>query len=75
MQEQGFSGFPVVDEGGLLVGMVTGRDIRHFAKDEAKVGEVMTQGDKLITAPPDTTPEAARRILYEHRIEDRKSVV
>ncbi|MFP6882699.1 MAG: IMP dehydrogenase, partial [Roseibacillus sp.] len=69
MQEQGFSGFPVVDEGGLLVGMVTGRDIRHFAKDEAKVGEVMTQGDKLITAPPDTTPEAARRILYEHRIE------
>ena len=69
MQEQGFSGFPVVDEGGLLVGMVTGRDIRHFAKDEAKVGEVMTHGDKLITAPPDTTPEAARRILYEHRIE------
>lgn len=69
MGEQGFSGFPVVDEEGVLVGMVTGRDIRHFADDAAKVGDVMTCGDKLVTGPPDTTPEAARRILYEHRIE------
>ena len=69
MGEQGFSGFPVVDEEGVLVGMVTGRDIRHFADDAAKVGDVMTYGDKLVTGAPDTTPEAARRILYEHRIE------
>ncbi|NIP91988.1 MAG: IMP dehydrogenase, partial [Akkermansiaceae bacterium] len=69
MAEQGFSGFPVVDEAGLLLGMVTGRDIRHFCEDNAKVGEVMTRGDKLVTAPPDTTLEAARRILYENRIE------
>ena len=69
MGEQGFSGFPVVDEEGVLVGMVTGRDIRHFADDAAKVGDVMTCGDKLVTGAPDTTPEAARRILYEHRIE------
>lgn len=69
MREQGFSGFPVVDSEGLLLGMVTGRDIRHFAADEAKVGEVMTQREKLVTGNPDTTPEDARRILYEHRIE------
>jgi len=69
MGEQGFSGFPVVDEEGVLVGMVTGRDIRHFADDAGKVGDVMTCGDKLVTGAPDTTPEAARRILYEHRIE------
>ena len=69
MGEQGFSGFPVVDGEGVLVGMVTGRDIRHFADDTAKVGDVMTCGDKLVTGGPDTTPEAARRILYEHRIE------
>ena len=69
MEEQGFSGFPVVDEGGVLVGMVTGRDIRHFADDSAKVEDVMTAGDKLVTGAPDTTPDAARRILYEHRIE------
>lgn len=69
MHEQGFSGFPVVDSEGLLLGMVTGRDIRHFAADEATVGEVMTQREKLVTGNPDTTPEDARRILYEHRIE------
>jgi IMP dehydrogenase len=69
MREQGFSGFPVVDSEGLLLGMVTGRDIRHFAADEATVGEVMTQREKLVTGNPDTTPEDARRILYEHRIE------
>jgi IMP dehydrogenase len=69
MREQGFSGFPVVDSEGVLLGMVTGRDIRHFAADDAMVGEVMTQGEKLVTGNPDTTPEAARRILYEHRIE------
>ena len=69
MREQGFSGFPVVDSEGVLLGMVTGRDIRHFAADDAMVGEVMTQGEKLVTGNPDTTPEDARRILYEHRIE------
>ncbi len=69
MMKEGFSGFPVVDAGDVLVGMVTGRDIRHFAEDEATVGDVMTCGDKLITGAPDTTPEDAQRILYQHRIE------
>lgn len=69
MDTQGFSGFPVVDETEVLVGMVTGRDIRHFADDKAKVEDVMTRGDKLVTGSPDTTPEVARRILYQHRIE------
>ena len=69
MDKQGFSGFPVVDETKVLVGMVTGRDIRHFADDKAKVEDVMTRGDKLVTGSPDTTPEVARRILYQHRIE------
>ena len=69
MMKEGFSGFPVVDAGDVLVGMVTGRDIRHFAEDEAIVGDVMTCGDKLITGAPDTTPEDAQRILYQHRIE------
>ncbi len=69
MGEQGFSGFPVLDKEGVLVGMVTGRDIRHFADDSALVGDVMTRGDQLVTGDPETTPEAARRILYKHRIE------
>lgn len=69
MDEQGFSGFPVVDADGRLEGMVTGRDVRHFADDAAKVGEVMTPLERLVTSPEQTTMREARSILYENRIE------
>jgi IMP dehydrogenase len=69
MQEQGFSGFPVVDENGMLEGMVTGRDIRHLDNLSKKVGEVMTPRERLVTAPPNTELEVARQILYDNRIE------
>lgn len=69
MEQQGFSGFPVVDELGYLLGMVTGRDVRYFKDHEAKVSEVMTPLEKLITASPETQLREARRVLYENRIE------
>jgi IMP dehydrogenase len=69
MEENGFSGFPVVDENGRLEGMVTGRDVRYLDRPDASVSEVMTPRDKVITAPPNTGLEEARRILYQNRIE------
>lgn len=69
MVRNGFSGFPVVDENGVLEGMVTGRDVRYFDGTDAKVADVMTKQDKLVTAPPNTSLEEARRILYQNRIE------
>jgi len=69
MDREGFSGFPVIDESGQLLGMVTGRDVRHIASDQAPVHEVMTPKERLITAPPETSLDDARRILYENRIE------
>ena len=69
MDEQGFSGFPVVDEQGKLEGMVTGRDVRHYADNNAKVEDVMTPLDRLVTASEDTTMSDARSVLYENRIE------
>jgi IMP dehydrogenase len=69
MLQNGFSGFPVVDENGRLEGMVTGRDVRYHDATEATVGEVMTPREKLITAPANTSLEEARRILYQNRIE------
>ncbi len=69
MLEQGFSGFPVIDEEGVLLGMVTGRDVRHYCEDDALVADVMTPRERLVTGPPDTTLEDARRFLYENRIE------
>lgn len=69
MMTEGFSGFPVVDEKGVLLGMVTGRDVRYLKKNESKVSEVMTPLDKLVTGSADTTISEARRVLYENRIE------
>jgi IMP dehydrogenase len=59
----------VVDGNGVLEGMVTGRDVRYLDRVDAKVADVMTPLEKLVTAPPNTSLEEARRILYKARIE------
>jgi IMP dehydrogenase len=69
MEQQGFSGFPVVDAAGRLEGMVTGRDVRYIERTDVLVGDVMTPLSRLVTAPPETDIEEARRILYKNRIE------
>ncbi|MGB6219418.1 IMP dehydrogenase [Haloferula sp.] len=69
MAEHGFSGFPVIDGEGRLEGMITGRDIRYLDRTDSKVADVMTPRDRLVTAPPTTELDEARRILYQNRIE------
>lgn len=69
MWQQGFSGFPVVNETGYLEGIVTGRDVRGVEDDSTTVADVMTPREKLFTAPTNTSLEEARQILYTHRIE------
>jgi IMP dehydrogenase len=69
MDEHGFSGFPVIDVDGRLEGMVTGRDVRYLDNPNARVMDVMTPRERLITAPANTELEEARRILYQNRIE------
>ncbi|NWK54816.1 IMP dehydrogenase [Verrucomicrobiaceae bacterium N1E253] len=69
MFTHGYSGFPVVNAAGKLEGMVTGRDVRHMADDDAKISEVMTPLERLVTMPEHTCQSEARSILYENRIE------
>lgn len=69
MERDGFSGFPVVDHDDRLLGMITSRDIRYLDREDALVHEVMTPLDRLVTAPPCTTHDEARRLLYQNRIE------
>ncbi len=67
-EKYGFSGFPVVD-GDRLVGIVTNRDMR-FETDLARpVSDLMTPGDRLVTASPDVTVEEAKQLLHERRVE------
>lgn len=62
------SGLPIVDEKGVLVGILTARDLKYLTPDDTKISKVMTQ-EHLITAPEGTTLEEARQILWNHRIE------
>ncbi len=69
MVEQGVSGFPVIDDDGTLVGMVTTRDIWYVEDESVKVGTLMTPRERLVTAPKDATQSEARKILYQNRLE------
>lgn len=63
------SGFPIVDEDGILLGIITNRDMKYREDQSVKVSEVMTGREKLITAPMGTTLDEAKNILMTHRIE------
>jgi len=65
MKKHNISGLPVI-EGGKLVGIVTGRDVR-FSNLNLKVREVMTKD--VIVAHEGITIEEAKKILQQHRIE------
>ncbi len=68
MSEYKISGVPVVDERGVLLGILTNRDMR-FERDYSKrVEEAMTRAP-LITATPGTTLEEAAQIMHKHKIE------
>lgn len=68
MQQFSISGVPIVDEDGLLRGIITNRDLQ-FEQELAKpISDVMTR-DRLITAPVGTSLEEAEQILHRERIE------
>jgi len=68
MADNKIGGIPVVTKEGLLVGIVTNRDLR-FEKDMKKsVKEVMTK-DNIITAKQGTNLKKAEEILQNYKIE------
>jgi IMP dehydrogenase len=67
-EELGVSGFPVV-EGGRVVGIVTGRDLRFESRMDVPVREIMTPRERLVTVPEGTTPEEAKALLNRHKLE------
>ena len=62
------SGVPIVDESGVLIGIITNRDMKFIEDMSQKIGEVMTK-DGLVTGREGTTLEEAKLILQKHRIE------
>jgi IMP dehydrogenase len=66
MRKHNISGLPVVD-GGALVGICTGRDIRFEKNTSRRVREVMTA--EVVTTKRGVSTEEAIEILHKHRIE------
>ncbi|MDB5667543.1 MAG: dehydrogenase [Alphaproteobacteria bacterium] len=62
------SGIPVTEVNGLLVGILTNRDVRFAENPRQKVSELMTS-ENLVTVGPDVSQEEARRQLHQRRIE------
>ena len=68
MREHSIGGIPIVDESGILRGIVTNRDLRFENRNERPIVEVMT-GENLVTAPEGTSLKDAEKILQENKIE------
>jgi IMP dehydrogenase len=65
------SGLPVVDGSGVLVGIITNRDLRFVASadyEDRRVREIMTPMP-LVTAPVGIARDEAAAILAKHKIE------
>ncbi len=67
MKEARVSGFPIIEDG-RFVGILTTRDMNFEQNEDVKVGSIMTR-EHLVTAPPGTTLEEAKKILHREKIE------
>jgi IMP dehydrogenase len=68
MSRYHISGIPITDSQGILVGIITNRDLLFETDFSRSIAEVMTS-DRLITAPEGTTLDQAERVLHRHKIE------
>src|SRR5436190_15313243 len=62
------SGVPITDGEGVLVGILTNRDLRFETNVEQPVSALMTSRN-LVTAPVGTTLKEAEEILHRNKIE------
>ncbi|HOJ67241.1 MAG TPA: IMP dehydrogenase [Candidatus Hydrogenedentes bacterium] len=63
------SGVPITDANGLLLGILTNRDMRFEEDLSRPIRDVMTPRERLVTVPPGTDMDEARRLLHKHRVE------
>ncbi len=63
-----FSGLPVV-KGKRVVGIVTNRDLRFETRLDAKVADVMTPKERLVTVREGASLDEAKALMHRHRLE------
>ena len=68
MREFGIGGIPVINKQGVLIGIVTNRDLRFEGDNTRKIEEVMTSKN-LVTVAVGTSLKQAEVILQDNKIE------
>jgi IMP dehydrogenase len=68
MERFHISGVPITDAEGVLVGILTNRDLR-FERDVTQPVSALMTARNLVTAPVGTTLAEAEQLLHQHRIE------
>lgn len=68
MAKYHISGVPVTDQDGILIGIVTNRDVRFESNYDQPLKNIMTT-KALVTAPEGTTLEGAQDILKKSKYE------
>ena len=69
MEQHHVSGIPItVGDEKILKGILTRRDLKFLTDNQQKLSEVMTKNN-LVTAPENTTLEAAERMLTKNKVE------
>lgn len=68
MSTHKIGGIPIVDEKGILIGIVTNRDLRFESDMTRQLGSIMTK-ENLVTAKEGTTLQQAEQILQHFKVE------
>jgi IMP dehydrogenase len=68
-QQHKISGFPVVKNGGKVVGIVTNRDLRFETELDQPVKNIMTPQKKLVTVREGASRAEAMKLMHQHRLE------
>lgn len=68
MNKYSISGLPVTRDG-YLVGLITRRDLRFETNTQVKVEKIMRPSSELVTVSRGITPEDAKKIMHEKKIE------
>ena len=68
MRENKIGGIPIIDKEGMLVGILTNRDLRFEVDSTRKVSEVMTK-ENLYTAPEGTDLKKAEQLFKKTKVE------